>query len=149
MQGYLNLPEKTDTVLKDGWYETGDIATIDEDGFITITDRLARFSKLGGEMVSHTKVEEALLTILDATETVLAVTGVPDEAKGERLIVLHTLEDDDFESLLTQLDQTGLPNLWIPKSKAFYKVDEIPILGTGKLDIKGVKTLAHNLDVGE
>lgn len=149
MQGYLNMPEKTASVLKEGWYETGDIAVIDEDGFITITDRLARFSKLGGEMVSHTKVEEALLEILEAEEVVLAVTGVPDDAKGERLIVLHTLEDDDFENLMTRLDETGLPNLWVPKQKAFYKVDEIPILGTGKLDIKGVKTMAHNLDVGE
>jgi acyl-[acyl-carrier-protein]-phospholipid O-acyltransferase/long-chain-fatty-acid--[acyl-carrier-protein] ligase len=149
MQGYLNMPEKTASVLKDGWYETGDIAVIDEDGFITITDRLARFSKLGGEMVSHTKVEEALLEILDTAETVLAVTGVPDDTKGERLIVLHTLEDGEYENLMTRLNETGLPNLWIPKQKAFYKIDEIPILGTGKLDIKGVKTLAHNLDVGE
>lgn len=148
MNGYLNMPEKTSEVLQENWYMTGDIATIDEDGFITITDRLARFSKLGGEMVSHTKVEDALHTVLDETETVLAVTGVPDEAKGERLIVLHTLGDDDFETLLSKLDETGLPNLWIPKAKAFYKVDEIPILGTGKLDIKGVKKVAHQLDVG-
>ena len=100
-------------------------------------------------MVSHTKVEDALLEILGATEPVLVVTGVPDEAKGERLIVLHTLEDDEFENLMTRLDETGLPNLWIPKQKAFYKVDAIPILGTGKLDIKGVKNMAHSLDVGE
>ena len=79
----------------------------------------------------------------------MAGTGVPGEAKGERLIVIHTLEDDDYESLVSRLDDTGLPNLWVPKQKAFYKVDEIPILGTGKLDIKGVKTLANNLDVGE
>lgn len=149
MDGYLGMPEKTADVLREGWYQTGDIANIDEDGFITITDRLARFSKLGGEMVSHTKVEEALHEVLEETETVLAVTGVPDDAKGERLIVLHTLADDDFENLLARMDETGLPNLWLPKQKAFYKVDEIPILGTGKLDIKGVKTLAHKLDVGE
>jgi acyl-[acyl-carrier-protein]-phospholipid O-acyltransferase/long-chain-fatty-acid--[acyl-carrier-protein] ligase len=149
MKGYLNNPEKTDEVLKDGWYETGDIATIDEDGFITITDRLARFSKIAGEMVSHTKIETALQDLLEDSELALAVAGVPDETKGERLIVLHTLSDDDFEMLIDNLDQTGLPNLWIPKPKAFYRVDEIPVLGTGKMDIKQVKQMARQLDIGE
>lgn len=149
MLGYLGKPEKTAEVLQDGWYETGDISTIDEDGFITITDRLARFSKLGGEMVSHTQIEEALHKLLDESERVLAIAGVPDEAKGERLVVLHTLSDEDFDLLISKLDETGLPNLWIPKSKAFYKVDEIPVLGTGKMDLKAVKTLARQLDIGE
>ena len=136
-------------MLQDGWYETGDISTIDEDGFITITDRLARFSKIGGEMVSHTQIEDALQKLLENPERMLAVAGVPDENKGERLVVIHTLPDEDFDLLLTKLDETGLPNLWIPKSKAFYKVDEIPILGTGKMDIKAVKTLARQLDIGD
>lgn len=149
MRGYLGQPEKTSEVLKDGWYETGDIATIDEDGFITITDRLARFSKLGGEMVSHTKIEEALHKTLGETDRVLAVAGVPDPAKGERLVVLHTLNDDDFDTLISNLDETGLPNLWIPKQKAFYKVEEIPVLGTGKMDLKAVKLLARKLDIGD
>ena len=149
MRGYLGKPEKTAEVLKDGWYETGDISTIDEDGFITITDRQARFSKLGGEMVSHTKIEDALQQLVDETERVLAVAGVPDANKGERLVVIHTLSDEDFDMLLTKLDETGLPNLWVPKSKAFYKVDEIPILGTGKMDINAVKKLARKLDIGD
>jgi acyl-[acyl-carrier-protein]-phospholipid O-acyltransferase/long-chain-fatty-acid--[acyl-carrier-protein] ligase len=149
MKGYLNNPEKTAEVLKDGWYETGDIATIDEDGFITITDRLARFSKIAGEMVSHTTIENALQELLDNPELALAVAGVPDETKGERLIVLHTLPDEEFETLMDNLDQTGLPNLWVPKPKAFYKVDEIPVLGTGKMDIKQVKQMARQLDIGE
>ncbi len=149
MRGYLGKPEKTTEVLQDGWYETGDISTIDEDGFITITDRLARFSKLGGEMVSHTKIEDALQKLLDTPERMLAVAGVPDVNKGERLVVIHTLTDEDFDLLLTKLDETGLPNLWVPKSKAFYKVEEIPILGTGKMDIKAVKTLARQLDIGD
>ena len=149
MKGYLGKPEKTAEVLKDGWYETGDISTIDEDGFITITDRLARFSKIGGEMVSHTKIEDALQMLLDEPERVLAVAGVPDANKGERLVVVHTLSDEDFDLLLTKLDETGLPNLWVPKPKAFYKVDEIPILGTGKMDINAVKKLARTLDIGD
>jgi acyl-[acyl-carrier-protein]-phospholipid O-acyltransferase/long-chain-fatty-acid--[acyl-carrier-protein] ligase len=149
MRGYLNKPDKTAQVLQDGWYETGDISTIDEDGFITITDRLARFSKIGGEMVSHTKIEDELHKVLNEAERKLAVAGVPDENKGERLVVLHTLTDAEFEDLMGKLGEIDLPNLWVPKPKAFYKVDEIPILGTGKMDLKAVKDLARKLDVGE
>jgi acyl-[acyl-carrier-protein]-phospholipid O-acyltransferase/long-chain-fatty-acid--[acyl-carrier-protein] ligase len=100
-------------------------------------------------MVSHTKIEDALQKLLDETECVLAVAGVPDVNKGERLVVVHTLSDEDFDLLLTKLDETGLPNLWVPKSKAFYKVDEIPVLGTGKMDINAVKKLARKLDIGD
>ncbi len=149
MRGYLGQPEKSAQVLQDGWYETGDISTIDEDGFITITDRLARFSKIGGEMVSHTKIEDEMHRVLNETERKLAIAGVPDENKGERLVVLHTLTDEEFDALLSKMDETGLPNLWLPKAKAFYKVEVIPILGSGKMDIKAVKELARKLDVGE
>ena len=149
MSGYLGKPEKTAEVLENGWYTTGDISAIDEDGFITITDRQARFSKVAGEMVSHTKVEDALQKLLDEPERMLAVAGVPDANKGERLVVVHTLPDEDFDFLLTKLDETGLPNLWVPKPKAFYRVDEIPILGTGKMDINAVKELARKLDIGD
>jgi len=149
MHGYLNMPEKTAEVIKDGWYITGDIASIDEDGFITITDRLSRFSKIAGEMIPHTAIEEVLHTTLGLTERAMAVTSVPDPNKGERLVVLHTLADAQLEQLLEKLDTCGLPNLWTPRPTAFYLVDEIPVLGTGKLDLKGVKTLARQLDVGE
>ncbi|HOZ47782.1 MAG TPA: MFS transporter [Candidatus Hydrogenedentes bacterium] len=149
MKGYLGMPEKTASVLHDGWYETGDIVSIDEDGFITITDRLARFSKVGGEMVPHIKVEEALHDLLGLTEQALAVAAVPDVAKGERLVVLHTLDDDQIDSLLGMLDKAGLPNLWRPRANAFYRVDAIPVLGTGKMDIRAVKNLARKLDIGE
>ena len=87
MKGYLGKPEETEKVLKDGWYRTGDIAKLDEEGFITITDRLNRFSKIGGEMVPHIKIEEALHQAIGAREQVLVVTLVPDEKKGERLVV--------------------------------------------------------------
>lgn len=148
MRGYLNRPEKTAAVLKNGWYETGDIAKIDNDGFITITDRLARFSKIAGEMVSHTKVEEELHNVLGVTDTMLSVTGIPDDAKGERLIVLHTLSEDELQDLLARGDETSLPNLWIPKKNGYYKVDEIPVLGTGKLDISSIKKRALELTSG-
>lgn len=149
MKGYLGMPERTEAVIKDGWYETGDIAAIDEDGFITLTDRLARFSKVGGEMVPHIKIEEALHQLLGLTEQTLAVAAVPDPTKGERLVVLHTLEDDQLDELLGKLDKAGLPNLWRPRPNAFYRIDEIPVLGTGKMDIKAVKNLAKKLDLGD
>ncbi|MCC6155597.1 MAG: MFS transporter, partial [Candidatus Hydrogenedentes bacterium] len=149
MKGYLGQPEKTAAVLKDGWYNTGDIATIDEEGFIVITDRLARFSKIAGEMVPHTKVEETLHKLLDMNEQTFAVTSVPDEQKGERLIVLHTLMDGELEVLVDKLKDSDLPNLWRPKPTSFYRIAEIPVLGTGKMDLKKVKSLAKEMDVGE
>ncbi|MBI1320150.1 MAG: MFS transporter [Candidatus Hydrogenedens sp.] len=149
MKGYLGQPERTAKVLVDGWYDTGDIAQVDEDGFIRITDRLARFSKIGGEMVPHTTVEEKLHGVLGLTEQSLAVASVPDTQKGERLVVLHTLDEAQLEELTSKLDTIDLPNLWIPRSKAFYRIEEIPVLATGKMDIKTVKKLAQEFDLGE
>ncbi len=149
MKGYLGQPQKTAEVLKDGWYNTGDIASIDEDGFITITDRLARFSKIGGEMVPHNKVEETLHHLLDLHEQTFAVTSVPDDQKGERLVVLHTLMDGELEVLVDKLKDCDLPNLWRPKATSFYRISEIPVLGTGKMDLKKIKSLAKEMDVGE
>jgi len=145
MQGYLNRPEKTAEVLQDGWYATGDLATLDSDGFLTITDRLSRFSKIGGEMVPHLKVEEALQNLLGGTEISFAVTGVPDEKKGERLVVLHTLTDDKVKEVQAGLADSGLPNLWMPRPNAFFKVEKIPVLGTGKLDLRSIREQALNL----
>jgi acyl-[acyl-carrier-protein]-phospholipid O-acyltransferase/long-chain-fatty-acid--[acyl-carrier-protein] ligase len=148
MKGYLGQPERTAKVLQDGWYDTGDIAAIDEDGFIRITDRLARFSKIAGEMVPHTTVEEKLHELLSLTDQSMAVASVPDEQKGERLVVLHTLSDEQLEELLGRLDESGLPNLWVPRARAFYRIEAIPVLATGKMDIKEVKRLATALDLG-
>ena len=149
MKGYLGQPEKTAEVLKDGWYWTGDIARIDEEGFVTITDRLARFSKIGGEMVPHNAVEETLHKMLNLSDQTFAVTSVPDVSKGERLVVLHTLADGELEDVVEQLNDCELPNLWRPKATSFYRIKEIPVLGTGKMDLKEVKRLAKDLDVGE
>ncbi|HZZ73514.1 MAG TPA: AMP-binding protein, partial [Pirellulales bacterium] len=147
MQGYLNKPEQTAQVIRDGWYITGDIAKLDSDGFIQITDRASRFSKIGGEMVPHIKVEEALQKILsagadDEGELKVAVTAIPDERKGERLIVVHRQRDLSVERTCKQLAESGLPNLFIPGSDSFLYVEEIPHLGTGKVDLKGLKQLA-------
>jgi acyl-[acyl-carrier-protein]-phospholipid O-acyltransferase/long-chain-fatty-acid--[acyl-carrier-protein] ligase len=142
MKGYLNRPAETAKAMRDGWYITGDIAMVDEDGFVEITDRLSRFSKIGGEMVPHIKVEEKLQDLAGAQEQVFAVTGGPDEKKGERLIVLHTLDEERLKACLERLDECGLPNLWVPRPQAFFKVEAIPYLGTGKMDLRKIRELA-------
>jgi len=145
MLGYLNQPEKTAEVLRDGWYCTGDIALLDEDGFLQITGRLNRFSKIGGEMVPHLKIEEKLQEIAGIAEVTFVVIGVPDEKKGERLVVLHRLADAELAVVLEKLNACDLPNLWKPKTDAFYHVAQFPLLGTGKLDLRGVKEMAATL----
>ena len=142
MRGYLDRPEKTAEVLRDGWYTTGDIAALDEDGFLQITDRLSRFSKIGGEMVPHVKVEEKLHEALGTTEIAFAVCGVPDPKKGERLVVLHTLPENRLADLLKKLPQLGLPNLWIPRPNQFFHVESLPQLATGKMDLRSTRELA-------
>lgn len=142
MRGYLNRPGKTAEVLRDGRYDTGDVAALDEDGFLCITDRLSRFSKVGGEMVPHVKIEEKLHELAGVRELTFTVTGVPDERKGERLVVLHKLPPDSLSELLARLPQLNLPNLWTPKPNQFYHVDELPLLASGKLDLRKVRELA-------
>jgi acyl-[acyl-carrier-protein]-phospholipid O-acyltransferase/long-chain-fatty-acid--[acyl-carrier-protein] ligase len=142
MLGYLGKPEKTAEVLQDGWYTTGDIAAEDEDGFLTITDRLSRFSKIGGEMVPHIKIEEKLQELAESAEKIFVVTGVPDGKKGERLVVLHTLAPDALRPVLEKLSSSGLPNLWIPRANQFFQIEELPQLGSGKLDLRRVHEVA-------
>ena len=140
MKGYLGRPEKTAEVLRDGWYVTGDIATLDEDGFLQITDRLSRFSKIGGEMVPHLKVEEAMNEILG--ESCSAVTAVPDPSRGERLIAFYTRADVSPEALWERLGGSDLPKLWIPRRESLLHLDAIPALGTGKVDLRRLRELA-------
>ncbi len=140
MMGYLGRPKETDQVVRDGWYVTGDMASVDEDGFITITGRMSRFSKIGGEMIPHIKLEEVVNKILG--ESCCAVTAVPDEQKGERLVVLYTSKDLSSRDLWDRLRRTELPRLWIPKEENIYLVDSIPLLGSGKLDLGKIKQMA-------
>jgi acyl-[acyl-carrier-protein]-phospholipid O-acyltransferase/long-chain-fatty-acid--[acyl-carrier-protein] ligase len=142
IKGHLGRPDKTAEVLRDGWYSTGDVATLDEDGFLQITDRLTRFSKIGGEMVPHIKIEEKLHELAEATEQTFAVTGVPDEKKGERLVVLHTLPDDKLKPCVDKPGASDLPNLWKPRPDQFIHIEKLPYLGTGKLDLRKIRELA-------
>jgi acyl-[acyl-carrier-protein]-phospholipid O-acyltransferase / long-chain-fatty-acid--[acyl-carrier-protein] ligase len=142
MVGYLNRPEKTQEVLRNGWYNTGDIATVDEDGFLRITDRLSRFSKIAGEMVPHIKVEEKLHELLVADGQVLAVTAIPDEKKGEKLVVIHTLNNDKLREVQEKLAKSDLPALWKPRPDQFVFAEKLPYLGTGKLDLRKLREMA-------
>jgi acyl-[acyl-carrier-protein]-phospholipid O-acyltransferase/long-chain-fatty-acid--[acyl-carrier-protein] ligase len=142
MQGYLGRPDETSEVLQDGWYTTGDIAAVADDGFLTITDRLSRFSKIGGEMVPHVKIEEKLHELAETSEQVFVVSAAPDEKKGERLVVLHTLDNEQLAPVLAKLPSADLPPLWKPRKDQFFHVNALPILGTGKLDLRALKTQA-------
>ena len=148
MRGYLGKPEKTAEVLRQGWYTTGDVALMEEDGFLTITDRLSRFSKIGGEMVPHIKIEDKLHELAGVTEQVFAVTSLPDEKKGERIVVITTLPEAKLAPVLEKLPQCDLPALWKPRANQFFHVEAIPMLGTGKIDLRGVKELAGKLAQG-
>ncbi len=145
MQGYLDRPDLTAEVIKDGWYCTGDIARLDSDGFITITGRQSRFSKIGGEMVPHMLVEAAVNDALGAAdgELVAVVTAVPHPTKGERLVVLHVQEIPDISFVCRQLADRGLPNLWIPAVDSFSMIDQLPLLGSGKLDLRQLNEIAR------
>ncbi|WP_182870643.1 AMP-binding protein [Rhodopirellula sp. JC639] len=161
MTGYANQKELTEKAIRSGWYTTGDIANIDAQGFIHITGRQSRFSKIGGEMVPHLKVEEEISkSIHHAASTeqcgaaaandeenamMVCVTAVPDSKKGERLVVLHRHLEKQIDEILADLKAAGLPNLFIPSRDSFFEVDQIPLLGTGKLDLKGAKDLALKL----
>ncbi len=149
MLGYLDRPDLTGAVLHDGWYITGDVAALDEDGFLQITDRLSRFSKIGGEMVPHIKVEEALHTLAEATEQTFVVTSIPDDKKGEKLVVLHKLAAPALTGLWDKLTASELPNLWKPRPENFQPVPAFPLLGTGKLDLRQVRVQALAWEAGK
>ncbi|HJZ90064.1 MAG TPA: AMP-binding protein [Gemmataceae bacterium] len=141
--GYLGRPDLTAKAIRDGWYTTGDMAKIDDDGFVTITGRLSRFAKIAGEMVPLEKVEEDMHAVLGTNDRLLVVTSIPDERRGERLVVLHlpsfTMSPREMAQRLTE---RGLPNLFIPGDRDYFQVNELPVLGTGKLDLRRVKELA-------
>lgn len=147
MLGYLKDAERTREVIRDGWYITGDIGRLDPDGFLSITDRLARFSKIGGEMVPHVKIEEAIQQVLGTFDLRCVVTSLPDEQKGERLMVLHEELGIQLDELLSRLRDLDLPNLWLPRKENFFPIDSIPLLGTGKVDLRGLRERAEQLDL--
>jgi acyl-[acyl-carrier-protein]-phospholipid O-acyltransferase/long-chain-fatty-acid--[acyl-carrier-protein] ligase len=141
MIGYVGEPDLTRQAFRDGWYVTGDIATIDEHGFIRITDRLSRFSKIAGEMVPHMKIEEQLQSLLQEPHSAV-VTAVSDAARGERLVAFYTDPTVTPAEIAERLARSGMPRLWVPKREDLHFVEAIPTLGSGKIDLRSVRQLA-------
>jgi len=92
--------------------------------------------------VPHIRIEDKLHELAGATEQVFAVTAVPDEKKGERIVVITTLPAEKLAQVLEKLPQCDLPALWKPRAGQFFRVDALPVLGTGKIDLRGLKALA-------
>ena len=143
MKGYLGRDDLTEAAMRDGFYVTGDIGRLDADGFLFLTDRLSRFSKIGGEMVPHGVVEQHLQEASGERERAFVVCGVPDARKGERLAVVTTAAPDVLQRALDALPGRGLPQLFVPRPSECVHVDELPVLGTGKLDLGAAKRLAR------
>jgi len=144
MVGYLNRPEASAKVLSDGWYTTGDLGYLDADGFLKITDRLSRFSKIGGEMVPHLGVESAIVEAAGVNEQNVAVTSLPDPKRGEHLVVLYTDMGMPPAEVCHRLFARGVPKLWIPPADDFVQVEAIPLLGTGKFDLRRIRQIAED-----
>jgi acyl-[acyl-carrier-protein]-phospholipid O-acyltransferase/long-chain-fatty-acid--[acyl-carrier-protein] ligase len=149
MRGYLGRDDLTEAKVRDGWYDTGDIGKKSEDGYITLTGRVQRIAKIAGEMVPLELVEEEMHKALGTADRVLAVTAVPDKKRGERIVVLYVEHPGlDPAAVLKELSRRGLPNLWIPDERDCFLADEIPTLGSGKLDLKLVKEMAEKFIAG-
>jgi acyl-[acyl-carrier-protein]-phospholipid O-acyltransferase/long-chain-fatty-acid--[acyl-carrier-protein] ligase len=127
----------------DDWYRTGDLAVVDDDGFLRITDRLSRFSNIGGEMIPHLKIEEAVHELF--ADCTCAVTGIPDERRGERLALIYASGDIEPAELWRRLSETELPKLWVPQRENIYRVESLPTLGTGEADLRGIRRVAEEL----
>ena len=143
MLGYLDDPEATAAAMTpDGWYNTNDVASMDRDGYIRITGRLSRFSKIGGEMVPHELIENRLEEFY-GIEGKVAVTARPDPKRGEQLIVFYETDCGlDPVDAGNRLRESGLPNLWVPRPDSFFPLEKIPFLGNGKKDLKKLRELA-------
>lgn len=143
MKGYFN---KTSDVLVeiDGikYYKTGDIGYLDQDYFIYITDRISRFAKLGGEMISLSMVENALHEVL-CDDDIISVTNLKDDKKGEKIVLLY--EGEKSIAKIRELVKNSHLNA-LMRPSVIHKVEKIPVLGTGKVNFKGVKDLALQLD---
>lgn len=140
MAGYI-LPSNPGVVVppKDGWHDTGDIVTVDEDNVMTIRGRAKRFAKIGGEMVSLAAVEE----VFDACwpENRHCVVNVPDPKRGEKLIAVTDKSDPDLNEFRTFAKDWGLPELMVPRE--IKTVDEVPVLGSGKVNFRAARDMVE------
>ena len=140
MRGYMTLEAPGELkLLADNWHDTGDIVTIDDEGFVTIKGRAKRFAKLGGEMISLMAVEEHVANAWP--DHAHAVASIVDERKGEQLVLITDRRDADRSELLQWARDNGVPELHLPRK--IKSVDELPVLGTGKIDYVTLQELAE------
>lgn len=141
MRGYLNKDANEKFKAQGGWYDTGDIARVDEDGYLFILGRLKRFAKVSGEMVSLTAVEEALAGAFTqyGLRTEVAILSRPDPERGESLIAVSNEPKIKLEDLRPIIKAKGLSNLCMPREMKY--IHEIPKLGTGKVNHRELQKL--------
>jgi acyl-[acyl-carrier-protein]-phospholipid O-acyltransferase/long-chain-fatty-acid--[acyl-carrier-protein] ligase len=141
MQGYLNDIEESSLRLKSGWYDTGDLGYLDEDGYLWHKGRLKRFVKIGGEMVSLVMVEETM-NALTPLEVECCAVELPDSKRGSKIVgVTNTMVDQqDLNKKLSK----ALPNLALPKK--YVHVAEFPRMGSGKTDVRSLTEIVRELD---
>jgi acyl-[acyl-carrier-protein]-phospholipid O-acyltransferase/long-chain-fatty-acid--[acyl-carrier-protein] ligase len=143
MRGYLEAGVTTEPPLTDGWYDTGDVARVDADGFLYILGRLKRFAKVSGEMVSLTAVEDALAGAFPhyGPDCEVAVLSQPDADRGERLIAVTNQPRLQLDEIRTVLRAKGLGPLAVPR--LLHRVAEIPKLPTGKVNHRGLQGMVE------
>ena len=134
MKGYLNADANEKFQALNGWYDTGDIAKVNDDGYVTVLGRLKRFAKVSGEMVSLTAVEDALAGAFPqyGLRCAIAVVAVPDTEKGEKLVAVANESRLQLPDVRAAVRAKGLSNLCAPRELRF--VHGIPKLGSGKID---------------
>lgn len=136
MKGYFDDLEETSLRIKDGWYDTGDIGMLDEDGYLWHKGRLKRFVKIGGEMVSLVRTEAVLNSLLPH-DVDCCVVEVPESIKGARIVAAVTKAIDEKDILNKMSEQ--LPRIALPKQ--FIQVEELPKMGSGKVDFRSATEL--------
>ena len=140
MLGYQIERSNIDIKDIDGWYNTGDVAYVDKDGYLFILGRLKRFAKIAGEMVSLAQVEAFPKKLWPEQNSI--VCAIKDFNKGEVLILITDNKDADLDSLKNFMNKAGLSNLYFPKKIKI--IDEFPILGSGKIDYKKIQEIAES-----
>jgi acyl-[acyl-carrier-protein]-phospholipid O-acyltransferase/long-chain-fatty-acid--[acyl-carrier-protein] ligase len=140
MKGYLGQPELTAEAIQDGWYNTGDMGFLDEDGYLWHSGRFKRFVKIGGEMVSLVKVENVMEKHLPEGVS-CCIVEIPDEVKGSTIVAAVT-KDINKVAILRKMGKE-LPNISLPRQ--FFVIKELPMMGTGKIDFRTVSTLVNEM----
>ena len=141
MKGYFNDIEHTSYRIRDGWYDTGDMGIHDEEGYLHHRGRLRRFVKIGGEMLSLVKIEEAINELLPG-ETICCVVDIPDPIKGSEIVAVVTTKEINQKEMKKKLAKS-LPAIAIPKT--FKVMDELPMAPSGKVNFRAVEDICRNM----